>query len=172
MRRHADRGDDAVDREHHVEHQYLADRRGESEAGLAAVEQVGARIGIDAVMDLLGRLPDQEHAAGDQDQVAPGKVVAEQTEHRIGELHDEGDRAEQHEPQQQRAADADTPRPGALILRQLVGQDRDEDQVVDAEHDLHHDQGGERRPGMRVGGERQQVVHGGPIRSVVPADPI
>jgi hypothetical protein len=25
-----------------------------------------------------------------------------------------------------------------MLLRQLVGQDRDKDQVIDAEHDFHH----------------------------------
>ena len=34
----------------------------------------------------------------------------------------------------------------ALVRRQLVGEDRDEDQVVDAEHDLEHDEGAETEP--------------------------
>ena len=42
------------------------------------VEHVRAMVGIDVVVDLLGRLPHQEQAAGDQDQVAPGESVAEQ----------------------------------------------------------------------------------------------
>jgi hypothetical protein len=57
-------------------------------------------------------------------------------------------------------ADADAPCPLALVLRQLVGQDRDEDEVVDAEHHLHRDQGGERRPGGGVGGKGEEVIHG------------
>ena len=36
-------------------------------------------------------------------------------------------------------------------LGQLVGEDQDEDQVVDAENDFHHHQGGERQPRIRVG---------------------
>ncbi len=65
---------------------------GEAELRGLAVEQVGAGIGIDIVMDFLGRLPDQEQAAGDQDQVAPGEAVTEQREDRRGELHDQRDR--------------------------------------------------------------------------------
>ncbi len=57
-------------------------------------------------------------------------------------------------------ADADPARPDALMLGQLVGQDRDEDQVVDAEHHLHHDQGRERHPGGGIGRESDQTVHG------------
>ena len=37
------------------------------------------------------------------------------------------------------------------MLRQLVGQDRDEDQVVDAEHHFHHDEGRKGDPGGGVG---------------------
>ena len=64
------------------------------------------------MVDLLGRLPDQEQAARDQDQVAPGEAVAEGREERLGQLHDERDRAEQAEAQDQREADADAPRLG------------------------------------------------------------
>ena len=96
----------------------------------------------DIVVDLVGRLPDQEQAARDQDQVAPREAVIEQREQRRRELDDEGDAAEQDQPQDHRQADADTAGVRALCLRQLVGQDGDEDQVVDAEHDFHDDQRG------------------------------
>jgi hypothetical protein len=43
-------------------------------------------VGIDRVVDLLGRLPHQEQAAGDQDQVAPGEAVAEGGEQRLVRL--------------------------------------------------------------------------------------
>ena len=45
-------------------------------------------------------------------------------------------------------------------LGQLVRQDRDEDQIVDAEHDLEHDQGGERGPGRGLGEDGDGVEHG------------
>ena len=76
--RHADRGDDAVDGEYEVEHEDLADARPRiPSCGFAVLEQVGAGIRVDAMVDLLGRLPDQEQAAGDQDQVAPREAVAD-----------------------------------------------------------------------------------------------
>ena len=51
------------------------------------------------------------------------------------------------------AADAEPARPHPVLGRQLVGQDRDEDQVVDAEHHLHGDQRDHRRPAFRRGQE-------------------
>jgi hypothetical protein len=51
----------------------------------------------------------------------------------------------------------------ALIrLRQLVRQDRDEDQIVDAEHDLQHDQRRERGPGLGLGEEGEGLGHDSP----------
>lgn len=36
------------------------------------------------------------------------------------------------------------------MLRKLVREDGDEDEVVDTEHDLENDKGGETRPGGRI----------------------
>jgi hypothetical protein len=47
----------------------------------------------------------------------------------------------------------------ALVLRHPVGQDGDENEIVDAEDDLHGHQGEQGRPGGRIGGKRQQAVH-------------
>ena len=114
---------------------------------------------IDGVVDLLRRLPEQEQAAGDEDQVAPGEGLAEDLEDRLGELDDVGDRAQQPEAQDESEADADAPGLGLMLRRQLVRQDRDEDEVVDAEHHLHHDQRGEGGPGGGIAGELKQAVH-------------
>ena len=120
-------------------------------------------VGIDRVVDFLGRLPDQEQAAGDQDQVAPGEAMAEGGEHRRRQLDDDRDGGKQHQPHDQRRRDAQLPGAGPLRLRQFVGQDRDEDQIVDAEHDLQHHQRQQRDPGGRVVDEgemrRQKLDH-------------
>ncbi|MNL12084.1 hypothetical protein D3C87_1329450 [compost metagenome] len=104
-------------------------------------------------MDLGGCLPQQEQATGNQDHVFPGKRVAENLDHRIGQLDDERDGAQQTQAQDQRHADTDAPCPLSIVQGQLVGQDRDEDQVIDAEHDLHHNQGGKGDPGGGAGGK-------------------
>ena len=58
-------------------------------------------------------------------------------------------------------------RHGTLPLGQLVRQDGDEDEVVDAQHDLHRDERNQGGPGGRIGGKRQQFVHGDIRWSVV-----
>ena len=62
----------------------------------------------------------------------------------------------------EREHDADALRARALGLGQLVAEDRNEDQIVDAEHDFHHDQREERGPCGGIGSECEQGVHGGP----------
>ncbi len=129
-------------------------------------------------MDFLGRFPQQEQAAGDQDQVADreGRLEARlamriesagqaEVEHRHGHAGDPRDGRQQAEAQDQRQADADAADLDPLVLGQLVRQDRDEDEVVDAEHHLHHDQGGERRPGGGVGKERDEWTYCGSAAS-------
>ena len=58
------------------------------------------------------------------------------------------------DPHAHREAQADDPGTVALIRRQALDQDRDEDHVVDAEDDLEHRQGQQGDPGLGV---RQQV---------------
>ena len=56
-------------------------------------------------------------------------------------------------------ANADLARPRLLMLGKAIGQNCDEDQIVDAEHDLHDDQRQQRHPRRRVvdpGKERRQ----------------
>ena len=62
-----------------------------------------------------------------------------------------------------REREADLPRPLRLIGRAARHQDGDEDDVVDAEHDLEHGQGGERRPGLGI---CEQFEHGGYLGSL------
>ena len=56
-----------------------------------------------------------------------------------------------------------TARPGLMLLGKLVGENGDEDQVVDAEHDLHDDEGDEGCPGSGIAEEGQQISHHGSI---------
>jgi hypothetical protein len=92
-----------------------------------------------------GALEQQEQATAQQDQVTPEKLWSN-TKQRLGQLHDPGQRRQQHQPHQQCQRQADHPRAVALVRRQLVGKDRDEHQVVDAENDLQHDQGCKAHP--------------------------
>ena len=78
-------------------------------------------------------------------------------EQRRGERRDPGDAGEQPETHEQGEREAHEAGPVAPLRGQLVGEDRDEDQVVDAEHDLQHDEGAEPEPGGRVADPAEQV---------------
>jgi hypothetical protein len=70
-----------------------------------------------------------------------------------------GDGREQNQPQDEGKADPEPADPLALSLGQLVRQDRDEDEVVDSEHDLHHQQGDEGGPGGGIGEKGCDGIH-------------
>src|SRR5215203_2549702 len=52
-----------------------------------------------------------------------------------------------------------------MMHGQLVSEDRNEDQVVDAENDFHHDQGRKSRPDGGVDREADKIIH----RSITPS---
>src|ERR1044072_4984094 len=88
------------------------------------------------VVNLERTLADQEQAAADQDQSPPRDLMSDRAEERRRQLDDPGQREQQRDTRQHRAEQPDAPRPRLLRRRQLSGQDRDEDDVVYAEHDL------------------------------------
>jgi branched-chain amino acid transport system permease protein len=73
-------------------------------------------------------------------------------------VHQPGDREQQAEPHHERGGEAHPARFRLLIEREFPGQDRDEDDVVDAEHDFHR---GERRQADPAFGGEEHVEHGG-----------
>lgn len=145
---HAHRGDHRVEREHRVEHHDLRDDRPEQRVGLVA--GVLGDMAFEAFVQLHGGLEQQEHATEQHDQVAAGEALAEYLEQRLGEGHHPRDARQQAQAHQQRQRQAEDPGAVAQVRRQLVGEDRDEHQVVDAEDDLQHDQGRQAEPGSRV----------------------
>ena len=127
------------DREHEVEQQDLKDRCTHRDVDCVPDDVVLVVLWIDGVMDLFGRLPDKKQAASNQDQIAPGEAVTESGENRGCKLDDVGEGRKQDEPHQQSRHDAEPPGLGTVLRGKLVGQDRDKDQVIDAEHHLHRD---------------------------------
>jgi hypothetical protein len=72
---------DAVEREHGVEHDDLADRADHGYADNARRARLPLLVACDMLVQLHRRLPDQEQPAGDQDEVAPREGVTEQRDH-------------------------------------------------------------------------------------------
>ena len=154
---HAHGGDDRVERKHQVDDHDLQDDRGKGGLHDAGRVVFGAFHGL---VDLGGALPDQEQAAQDQDQVAPGDLHAEHAEQRRHQSDDPGQHQQQADAHEHRHEKPEAPRKLALFLRQLVHQDRDEDDVVDAQHQFEQGQRGKGDPGLGVG---QKFNHGGPL---------
>jgi hypothetical protein len=102
------------------------------------------------VADLDRRLADEEETAREEDQVPARELVAEQGEEGRGEPHDRADPEEETDAHDDAEPDADAGGACALALGQARHEDRDEDEVVDPEDDLHHDEGEEVDPGRRV----------------------
>ena len=85
--------------------------------------------------------------------------MAENGRQRTGETNDRRRGGEQREPEREghRQAEAARERPPARL--DAVRQQRDEDEVVDAEHDLHRDQRRQRGPSGGIGDEPSHRVH-------------
>ena len=154
---HADRGQDRIDREHHVEQQDLHDRGGEAErlaaAGLSSVASASPAstlwwISLVA-FQTRNRPPAIRIRSRHENAVSKLGIAVRvrgagqpEIEHRL--------RPARRSRRSRTAGRVASPAPGRcrfaasarVRLGQLVRQDRDEDEIVDAEHDLHHDQRG------------------------------
>jgi hypothetical protein len=109
------------------------------------------RTRIEAAVDLVRALGQQEEAAEDQHQVSARDLLADDGEERGREADDPAQREEQGDAHEHRHHEPEAAGLGLVLFRQLAGQDGDEDDVVDAEDDLQRGEGGERHPGLRVG---------------------
>ena len=108
-----------------------------------------ALLAFELVVNLVRALGDQEEAADDENQVAAGNLLAERGEERGGQPHHPRNRQQQADADEHRQRQAQLARPLALLLRQLPRQDRDEDDVVDAEDDLEDGQRAQARSILR-----------------------
>ncbi len=85
--------------------------------------------------------------------------MAEGFEDGLGQLYDPGDGAEQGQAHDKRETDSDAPGANAVFRRQLIGEDGDEDEVVDAEDDLHYNECDEGDPSLRALNKREDFLH-------------
>jgi len=147
---HPHRGDHRVEGKDHVHHRDGGQRGGE---GWRRARWAGGRLAFDALVDLGDALPDQEQAAGEQDQVLAGHRLRRLGQPRGGQTEGrevkQGGGETQHRRQGEEQQDArphgqlqpQTPRPRRQGGGQPAGDDGDEDDVVDAQHDLQRGEG-------------------------------
>ena len=76
-----------------------------------------------------------------QDQVAAGKLSTAYRQERSRQAHQRGNRGQQGQPHDQRQQQSQHPRAITFRGRQFVGQDGNENEVVDPQDDLEDHQG-------------------------------
>lgn len=158
MVHHAHRGDDGIQREHGIQHHDLDDDLPEARA--CGRRGIFGHAAFQAFVQFHGPLEQQKDAAAHEDEVPPGKSLAEDRDQGLGQTDDPGDGGKQHQAHGEREAEAGEEGPAALLLRgQARGEDGDENEVVDAQHDLEHDQGAQSGPGRGIGDPRE-IPHG------------
>ena len=101
-------------------------------------------------MDLAGTFPDQEQTTDNQNQIATRYRLAENGKKRFGQSNQPGQKKQQ--PNTHEHGHEQTNAPGDLLLRfgQLVHQNRNKNNVVNAQHQLQHGQGSKGNPDLRV----------------------
>ena len=89
-------------------------------------------------MNFMRRFGDEEQTAADQDDVPPGNGHAKEGYNGRGEAHQPGEAGEHDHAENEREREADLSGAACLLGIEAGGQDGDEDEIVDAEHDLEH----------------------------------
>jgi hypothetical protein len=152
---HADRRNHRVQREHDVQHHDLRDDGGERSHLLRAILVL---LALEVVMDLDGGLAQQEQAADDQHEVARGDGVAAHREQLGGQVREPGKRGQQQDAGRHGCGQPQRAGAGALRLGKPAGEDRDEDDVVDAQDDFQAGEGQQGDPGLGVGDPLHRAV--------------
>mgnify|MGYP001140931905 CR=1 FL=1 len=146
---HTNCGDDTVEREDGVEYDDLDDHLPED--GMNDLLFPLRLLPFQPLMQFHRALEQQEQAADDQDDVATGQAEAPDGDQRCRQRHHPGDGGEQRQAYDESQRQSDHARGIALVRRQLVGKDGDENEIVDAENNLENDQGSKPDPGGWVG---------------------
>ncbi|KPY95609.1 Uncharacterized protein ALO94_05560 [Pseudomonas syringae pv. spinaceae] len=141
---HAHRRNNGVQREHRVKHDDL--RHDRPEQCIACVAGTLGDMAFQPLVQFHGGLEQQEHTTEQHDQVTSGKGLVENLEQRLGQRDHPGDARQQAEAHDQCQRQANDPCFITLLRGQLVRQDGDENQVVDTQHQLQHDEGQQAKP--------------------------
>jgi hypothetical protein len=142
-----DRGDDGVNREHQINDHNLGNGGTRAPDG----DRLVVRRSFEFVMDFVCGFSNEEEAAADENDIAPGNPNSEKKEERLREPHKPGESGEHDDAKEECERQAYPAGVTRFPLLEPGSEQRDKDQIVNAEHDLEHAQAQERRPRMRIG---------------------
>jgi hypothetical protein len=148
-------GDHGVQREHDVDQHDLDDHAHQA-AGFAGPPALFAHL-LHLGVDLDRGFVDQEQPTEQQHQVPAADALFTDRQQRCAHAHHPAQREEQEDPREHRE---EQPQPLGFALAvlpvQFAAEDGDDDDVVDAQHDLQHRQREQRDPSL-TGGQRGGV---------------
>ena len=168
---HADRGEHRVEREHDVEQDDLDEDGADRRRPAAGLGRSWAGVALERLVDLGDAFQSRNRPPPIRIRSRHENSMPAIGEHRRGQPDDPRDREQQQDAHHHREAEADDPGAVALLRRQPLDEDRDEDDVVDAEHDLEHRQGQQGDPRLGVGQQvhASRVACAGPLRGATRA---
>ena len=102
-------------------------------------------------MNFAGAFVNQKQAARNQNQITARYFLAKNTEKWRGQPHNPRQNEQQANAHKHRHKQADAPGDFLLGFGQLVDQNRNKNNVVDAQHQLKQGQGGKSDPDLRIG---------------------
>ena len=152
---HAHRGDDGVDGEDGVEEENLGDDHPEARRSPAFGFGVGER--FEAFVEFRRGLEEEKDAASEQNEVPPGKRMPPNREDRGRERDKPGHDGKEPQTHHEREAESGVQCTVLLCDGELLGEDGNENEIVDAEDDFQNDEGEKSNP---EGGIKEKF-HGG-----------
>ena len=143
---HAHRGDDGIYGEDGVQDDNLGDDLPEDSMMLGVLVRI-EDLSLQAFVHFHGALEEQEYAAYDEDDVAPGEVMPHQGHDGLGQGDHPGYAGKQRQAGDQGKAQAQHKGMAALGGGQGGGEDGDEDDIVDTKDDFNKNKRTQAGPG-------------------------
>src|SRR5262245_15647499 len=144
---HADGGKDRIQGKDDIQQHNLHD---DTEKRAADASRCLSFAAFELLVDLMRALGNEKQATAEEDQIAPGQLIAKNHQERRREADDPRQREQQSNTHQHGQAQPDKTGFLGLIPWQLSGQDRDKNDVIDAKDEFERHQGDERDPDLRV----------------------
>jgi hypothetical protein len=105
---------------------------------------------FERAVNLVHAFPQQEQTSGEQDHVSTREILIEYGKPRFSQRHHPRDREQQADARDRRDSEAERSCTSALRFGQATDEYRDEDDVVDTEHDLERSERREGNPRVWV----------------------